>query len=386
LSAVAGRLRIAQLAPPVEPVPPAKYGGTEQVISVLTEELVRRGHAVTLFASGDSQTAARLVPTVDRALWSQTRYTEVLPFLALAIDAVYSRAAEFDVIHNHIDFLAFPAASARPRPPTVSTLHGRLDLREFQPLYRHFARLSLVSISDAQRGPIPWANWAATVHHGLDLAAFPFRPAGEGYLAFLGRVAPEKGLDTAIAVARRAGRRLRIAARLPLDQPHNPEAQRDWRYYREVIGPLLSEPHVEYVGEVAGDAKARLLGGADALLFPIRWPEPFGLVMAEALACGTPVVALRRGSAPEVVRDGETGFLADDDEGLVRALGRLSELDRARCRAEAEARFSVAAMADGYEAVYRRLLGLAPADALADGALGARPVRRGTALDRPAGT
>jgi glycosyltransferase involved in cell wall biosynthesis len=356
------------------------------VISVLTEELVRRGHAVTLFASGESRTAARLVPVVDRALWRQTRYTAALPCLTLLVDAAYSRAAEFDVIHNHVDFLAFPAASARPRPATVTTLHGRLDLPEFQPLYRHFARLPLVSISDAQRAPIPWAHWVATVHHGIDLAAFPFRPASDGYLAFLGRIAPEKGLDTAIGVARRAGRRLRIAARLPLDQPHNPEAQRDWHYYREVIEPLLKAPHVEHVGELAGAAKARLLGGADALLFPIRWPEPFGLVMAEALACGTPVVALRRGSAPEVIRDGVTGFLADEEDGLVRAVGCLSGIDRARCRAEAEARFSVASMVDGYEAVYCRLLGLAPADALADGALGARPVLRGTAPSRPAGT
>jgi glycosyltransferase involved in cell wall biosynthesis len=377
------RLRIAQLAPPVEPVPPLKYGGTEQVISLLTEELVRRGHAVTLFASGDSQTAGRLVPTVDRALWRQTLYTEVLPFLTLSVAAVYRRAAEFEVIHNHVDFLAFPAASTRHSPPTVTTLHGRLDLPEFQPLYRHFSGMPLVSISDAQRAPIPWANWAATVHHGIDLSAFPFRPASEGYLGFLGRIAPEKGLETAVEAARRAGRRLRIAARMPLDQPNNPEAQRDWRYYREVIAPLLKAPHVEYVGEVAGEAKARLLGGADALLFPIRWPEPFGLVMAEALACGTPVVALRRGSAPEVVRDGVTGFLADDEEGLVRALGRLSEIDRARCRAEAEARFSVASMADGYEAVYCRLLGLA-ADEVADGPMRAVTVLGGTDLNRPA--
>lgn len=350
------RLRIAQLAPLVESVPPARYGGTERVIAVLTEELVRRGHAVTLFASGDSRTAARLEPVVETALWHQPRFDDAVPFTLVALDRAYRRAAEFDVIQSHLDGLAFPLASLFPWPPTVTTLHGRLDRPEHELLLAHFRDLPLVSISDAQRAPVPWANWVATVHHGIDLSRFSFASRGRGYLAFLGRIAPEKGLDTAIGAARRAGLLLKIAARLPLDQPRNPEAQRDWRYYRDVVAPLLRQPGVEYVGELGGPDKAAFLGGAEALLFPIRWPEPFGLVMAEALACGTPVVALRRGSVPEVIEQGVTGFVADDEDGLVRAIERLSELDRARCRAAAAARFSAGAMAAAYEQVYQRLL------------------------------
>ena len=363
------RLRIAQLAPPVETIPPAGYGGTERVVSVPTEELARRGHAVTLFASGDSRTAAELVPVVDVALWHHPRFRDPLPFMAMAIDRVYRLADEFDVIHNHLDFVTFPTARAYAETPTVTTLHGRLDLPEQQPLYHQFREIPLVSISNAQRAPLPWANWVATVYHGIRLRDFAFEPSGRGYLAFLGRIAPEKGLDTAIAVARRAGLPLKIAARMPLDQPHNAEAQRDWRYFRDVVEPLLREPEVEYLGELAGADKSAFLGGAAALLFPIRWPEPFGLVMVEALACGTPVIALRRGSAPEVVEDGVTGYLADDEDGLVRAVGRLPELDRARCRAAAAARFSPSAMADQYERVYRGLLGLSSPSAAVNGGL-----------------
>ncbi len=354
-------LRIAQIAPPVESIPPAKYGGTERVVSVLTEELVRRGHQVTLFASGDSHTAARLVPSVDVALWRHPTYTEPLPLMIAAIDRAYRMAGEFDILHNHMDFLAYPVARAETRAPTVSTMHGRLDLPEWQPLYRHFADVSLVSISDAQRRPMPWANWAATVHHGIDLSEFTFQPKSGDYLAFLGRICPEKGLDTAIRVARRAGLPLKVAARLPLDQPNNPEAQRDWRYFREVVEPLLHGPGVEYVGEVGGIERSAFLGGAAALLFPIRWPEPFGLVMPEALACGTPVIATPCGSVPEVITDGVTGFIAAGEEGMARAIDHLHEIDRARCRAEAETRFSPAAMADGYERVYLDLLETATA-------------------------
>jgi glycosyltransferase involved in cell wall biosynthesis len=354
------RLRIAQLAPPVESVPPPKYGGTEQIVSVLTEELVRRGHQVSLFASADSQTGARLIPSVDCALWRHPTYRQALPFQLIALDQVYQRAAEFDIMHNHIEGLVFPLARAFRQPPVVTTLHGRLDLPEYQPFFRHFADLPLVSISDAQRAPLPGAHWVGTVHHGLDLDRFPYRAAGGEYLAFIGRIAPEKGLDTAIAVARRAGLPLRIAARLPLDQPDNAEAQRDWRYYRQVVEPLLRQPGVEYVGELAGPEKAAFLGGAAALLFPIRWPEPFGLVMIEALACGTPVLATRRGSVPEVIEDGVTGLLADDEDGLVRALARLPSLERARCRAAAEARFSAASMAAAYERIYLSLAGAEP--------------------------
>jgi glycosyltransferase involved in cell wall biosynthesis len=352
--AVERPLRIAQVAPPVERVPPERYGGTERVIAVLTEELVRRGHEVTLFASADSHTSARLAPIVDIPVWRHPRYTDALPFLMMAIDQVYSRAEEFDVIHSHVGFLAFPRARVSPTP-TVTTLHGRLDIPELAPLFAHFNDLPLVSISDAQRAPLPHANWLATVHHGIDLQPFTFQPRPGEYLAFLGRIAPEKGLDTAIEVARRAGMRLKIAARMPLNIP-DPEAQRDWRYYREVIEPLLKLPGIEYIGEVGDDAKSAFLGGAAALLFPIRWPEPFGLVMVEALACGTPVVALRAGSVPEVVEHGVTGFVVEDEAAMVRALDRLGDIDRRACRRAAETRFSAAAMADRYERVYRQVL------------------------------
>ncbi|MER3421266.1 MAG: glycosyl transferase [Chloroflexota bacterium] len=351
---VARPLRIAQLAPPFERVPPQRYGGTERVIAVLTEELVRRGHQVTLFASADSQTSARLVPIVDLPIWRDPRYTDALPFLMTAIDLVYGRAEEFDVIHNHVGYFAFPRARVCPTP-TVTTLHGRLDLPELAPLFAHFNDLPVVSISDAQRVPLPSAHWLATVHHGLDLRPFTFQPRAGDYLAFLGRIAPEKGLDTAIEVARRAGMRLKIAARMPLNIP-DPEAQRDWRYYHEVIEPLLKLPGIEYVGEVGDDAKSAFLGGAAALLFPIRWPEPFGLVMVEALACGTPVVALRAGSVPEVIDHGVTGFVLDDVDAMVRAIDRLGEIDRQACRRAAETRFSAAAMAGRYEHVYWQLV------------------------------
>lgn len=362
-------LRIAQLAPPFERVPPQRYGGTERVIAVLTEELVRRGHQVTLFASADSQTSARLVPIVDLPIWRDPRYTDALPFVMTAIDQVYSQAEEFDVIHNHLGYFAFPRARVC-RTPTVTTLHGRLDLPELAPLFAHFNDLPVVSISDAQRAPLPHANWLSTVHHGLDLQPFAFQPRAGDYLAFLGRIAPEKGLDTAIEVARRAGMRLKIAARMPLNIP-DPEAQRDWRYYHEVIEPLLKLPGIEYIGEVGDDAKSEFLGGAAALLFPIRWPEPFGLVMVEALACGTPVVALRAGSVPEVIEHGVTGFVVDDEEAMVRALDRLTEIDRRACRRAAETRFSAAAMADRYERVYWQVVGGGLADVMA-GAVTAR--------------
>jgi glycosyltransferase involved in cell wall biosynthesis len=355
-------LRIAQIAPPVETVPPQRYGGIERVIASLTEELVRRGHHVTLFASGDSDTPAELVPTVDRALWHHPIYRDPMPFTAVTLDLVYERAGAFDLIHNHMDFHMFPLARALPGTPAVTTLHGRLDIREYEPLYHRFASLPYVSISDAQRAPLRWLNWIATVHNGVDLSEFPFRPRHEGYLAFLGRVAPEKGLDAAVRIARSAGIPLKIAARMPLDDPKNPEAQRDWCYFEDVIRPLLREPGVEYIGEVGGAEKSAFLGGAAALLFPIQWPEPFGLVMAEALACGTPVLGLRNGSVPEVIEDGVTGYIGDDEEYLVQAALRLDDLDRARCRRAAESRFSSVVMTDRYEEVYHRVLNASALD------------------------
>ena len=349
-------LRIAQIVAPVESVPPERYGGTERVVSVLTEELVRGGHEVTLFASGDSHTSARLVPIADRAVWHDPRYEDPLPFMMTALDKLYSMADEFDIIHNHMGFYTYPMARAHRSVPTVSTLHSRLDIPEWQLLYRRFADLPVVSISDAQRHPIPWANWLATIYHGIALDEFPYQPRGRNYLAFLGRISPEKGLDAAIRVAQRAGLPLKIGARMPLDQPHNPEARADWRYWNDEVKPLINLPGVEYVGEVGAADKAELLGGASALLFPIHWPEPFGLVMAEALACGTPVIGFPCGSVPEVIEDGVTGFVVPDEDGMVRAIERVHEIERSRCRWAAELRFSPTAMADRYEDVYRRLI------------------------------
>ena len=349
-------MRIAQLAPPFESVPPRAYGGTERVVHVLTEELVRRGHDVTLFASGDSVTTARLVPVVDEALWRrQPAYADFAPFWSLALGKVARELADFDLVHNHLDFHGYPMARLAPCP-LVTTLHGRLDLPELQPLYREMLDMPLVSISDAQRRPVAWANWIATVHHGIVLDEFTFNPRPGRYLAYLGRISPEKGLDTAIHVARRAGLPLKVGARMPLPFTNDPNVRADWEYYQQVIEPLLRDADVELVGEVSGAAKDEFLRDAAALLFPIRWPEPFGLVMPEALACGTPVLAFRAGSVPEVLEDGVTGFVRDDEDGLVAAAACLGDLDRARCRAEAERRFSAAAMADRYERVYARLV------------------------------
>jgi glycosyltransferase involved in cell wall biosynthesis len=345
-------MRIAQVAPPVERVPPTAYGGTERVVSTLTEALVRRGHDVTLFASGDSVTSARLVPTVDRALWHDSDAADdFLPFWAITLGKLASRLADFDVVHNHLDFLAYPLSRLSGRP-IVTTLHGRLDMPSLAPLYSEFEEAPLVSISDAQRQPLPWANWLATVYNGIDLDEFTCGTEPGDYLAYVGRISPEKGLDIAIRVAHATGRPLKIAARLPLPAREDREVSSDWSYYEEVIRPLLARPEVEFPGELGDAAKAELLAGAAALLFPVRWPEPFGLVMAEALAAGTPVLALRHGSVPEVIDHGVTGFVCDDEDALVEAVGRLDQLDRAQCRHEAERRFSPTAMASAYERVY----------------------------------
>ncbi len=349
-------MRIAQLAPPFEAVPPSRYGGTERVVATLTEELVRRGHEVTLFAAGDSRTTARLIPTAERALWhSDPPLADVTPFWAITLGEVWRHIEEFDVVHSHLDFSGFPLARGAPRP-VVTTLHGRLDLPELQPLYSHFTDVPLVSISHAQRRPVQHANWVGTVYHGLDLDDFTPRFQPGSYLAFLGRISPEKGLDAAIRIALGAGMPLKIAARPPLKNMRDPRVRADWEYYENVVRPLLSNPQIEIIGQVGGREKDDFLRNAAALLFPIRWPEPFGLVMIEALACGSPVLALRRGSVPEIVRDGVTGFVGDSEDDLVAAVNRLSDIDRARCRHEAERRFSAAVMADAYERIYERLM------------------------------
>jgi glycosyltransferase involved in cell wall biosynthesis len=348
-------MRIAQVAPPFESVPPARYGGIELVVDTLTRQLVRRGHEVTLFASGDSQTPARLVPVVDQALWRRKpRYNDFAPFWAIELGKLARELREFDIIHSHLDYFAFALARLAPCP-VVTTLHGRLDLPELGPLYQEFSDIPLVSISDAQRQPVPHANWVATIHHGLPLEEYTFNPRPSGYLAFLGRVSPEKGLDTAIEVAQRSGLPLKIAARTPLPFRHDPNVRADWDYYENVVQPLLQGSRVELIGQVGGREKDEFLRQARALLFPICWPEPFGLVMPEALACGTPVLALRQGSVPEVIEHGRTGFVCDTVDELVEAVGRIDEIDRARCRAAAEQRFSASVMTGQYEQLFHQL-------------------------------
>jgi glycosyltransferase involved in cell wall biosynthesis len=310
----------------------------------LTEELVRQGHDVTLFASGDSTTRARLVSPCPTSL---RLGGAVVPeaYHTLMLEQVFSRAAEFDVIHFHVDVLHYPLAR-RHAVPSVTTLHGRLDLPDLVPLFREFSEMPLVSISDAQRAPIPWANWQGTVHHGLppDLLSLQEHPGD--HLVFLGRIAPEKGVDRAIEIARRVGKKLRIAAKID---------RADRRYFETHVASLLEDPLVEYVGEIGEHEKSRFLGEASALLFPVDWPEPFGLVIIEALACGTPVVAFRRGSVPEIVEDGVTGFVVDDVEQAALAVERVGALSRRGCRAVFEERFTVARMARDYLAIYDRL-------------------------------
>jgi glycosyltransferase involved in cell wall biosynthesis len=342
-------MRIAQVAPLYESVPPRLYGGTERVVSYLTEELVRLGHRVTLFASGDSVTAAELVPCCASALRLDPSCRDPLAHHVRQLEQVFSRLGEFDVVHFHTDYLHFPL-SRRHAFAHVTTLHGRLDLPDLAPLHREFAGVPLVSISDAQRRPLPWANWQATVYHGLPGGLHTFRPAPGTDLVFLGRISPEKGVDRAVEIAVRSGMHLKIAAKVD-------RADRD--YFEAEVKPLLRKAGgaVEFVGEVGGAAKDRFLGEARAALFPIDWPEPFGLVMIESMACGTPVIAFPRGSVPEVMADGVTGFVVEGVDEAVQAVGRAGGLDRAACRRVFEERFSARRMALDYLAVYRRLAG-----------------------------
>jgi glycosyltransferase involved in cell wall biosynthesis len=341
-------MRIAQVAPLFESVPPQLYGGTERVVSYLTEELVRQGHEVTLFASGDSRTEARLVPACPHALWRDRNCRETLPHHVRLMELVFQDVSRFDVIHFHCDYLHFPLLRRHPCP-SVTTLHGRLHVPDLLPLFDEYPEVPLVSISDDQRRPITGANWQATVHHGLPRDLHPFRERPGDYLAFLGRLSPEKRVDRAIAIARAAGMKLKIAARI------YPE-EKD--YFKQHIEPLLHEARglVEFLGEVGGREKDEFLGNAQALLFPIDWPEPFGLVMIEALACGTPVVGWRNGSVPEVIDDGVTGFVVESVEEAARAVGRVAGLSRHTCRAVFEERFDAARMARDYLDVYRHLV------------------------------
>jgi glycosyltransferase involved in cell wall biosynthesis len=341
-------MRIAQIAPLAESVPPKLYGGTERIVAYLTEELVRQGHDVTLFATGDSITTARLVPCTPIALRLRGGVRDAVPYHIIKLNEVMRRVDDFDVLHFHIDLLHFPLVRDIAGR-TLTTLHGRLDLADLQPFYRAFPDLPLVSISDAQRQPMPPVNWIGTVHHGLPRDLLPFNPRPRGdYLAFLGRISPEKRPDVAIEIASRAGRKLKIAAKVdPVDRA----------YWEEVIAPLVrSHPNVEFVGEIGDADKAGFLGNAAALVFPIDWPEPFGLVMIEAMASGTPVVAFESGSVPEVLSNGVTGFIVEGVDEAVEAVGRIEEIDRAVVRAEFERRFTTERMAEDYVAIYRRLV------------------------------
>lgn len=341
-------MRIAQIAPLIEGVPPKTYGGTERIVHYLTEELVRLGHDVTLFASGDSITAAELVPCVPRALRLEPSIRDVIPYYMLMLDRVARRADEFDILHFHIDQFHFPLF--RPiAGRTLTTLHGRQDLPDLLPLYLGFPEMPLVSISKAQRRPIPIANFAANVPHGLpvDLHRAIDNPRG-GYLAFLGRIAPEKRPDRAIAIALATGAKLKIAAKVD---------RVDEAYFREQIAPLIDKSNgIEFIGEINERQKSDFLGEASALLFPIDWPEPFGLVMIEAMACGTPVLAFGCGSVPEIVEDGITGAVVDSIDQAVAALPGVIALDRRKIRRRFEQRFSATRMAMDYVEVYRAML------------------------------
>ncbi len=330
----------------MEAVPPKLYGGTERVVAHLTDELVELGHNVTLFTSGDSVTKAKLEAVWPHALRLDPKMRDYLAPHIVMLETVARRAAEFDIIHLHVDYLAYPTLS-RTGVPFVTTLHGRLDLPELRPLYDLFNDVPVVSISDSQREPLPQANYVATIYHGIPEQQLIPGPGDGGYLAFVGRISPEKAPDAAIRIATRAGKRLRIAAKVD---------NVDKAYFAERIEPLLGAPNVEFIGEIGDDAKSELLGKAEALLFPIAWREPFGLAMIEAMACGTPVVAMRRGSVPEVVDDGVTGFIVDTEDEAVAAIGRLPELDRDGIRRVFETRFSARRMAESYLAIYRGLI------------------------------
>ena len=344
-------MKIAQIAPLIESVPPRLYGGTERIVSYLTEALVAQGHDVTLFASGQSITAAKLVPCCAQALRLNPAVKDPIPYYMLMLDKVRKMAPQFDVLHFHIDQFHFPIFHEFASR-TVTTLHGRQDLPDLQHLYFGFPEMPLVSISDDQRKPIPNANFAGTVYHGLPFSLHaPRVKQNGGYLAFLGRVSPEKRVDRAIEIARRVGMPLKIAAKVDrVDEP----------YFKSVIEPMLTGDGVEFIGEIDERRKTSFLGNASALLFPIDWPEPFGLVMIEAMACGTPVLAFGNGSVPEVIDPGVTGCVVNTVNEAVASMSGLLALDRALVRRRFEERFTARGMASAYVKIYQNLIGKAP--------------------------
>jgi glycosyltransferase involved in cell wall biosynthesis len=345
-------MRIAQIAPMYEAVPPLRYGGTERVVSYLTEELVRRGHVVTLFASGDSRTSARLVPTTEQALRERFSLQEMrelaIPLHLGMLSEVMQRADEFDILHAHIDYWTFPFEPLI-HTPVVTTLHGRLDMDYLPPIYQRFPRSNVVSISYHQRAPLVSIRprWVGTVYNAIPVDEFPFNDTPGDYLLFLGRIAAEKRLDWAIEIAKRTGMKLKIAAKIDVY---------DRDYYEREIAHLLDHPLIEFLGEADEQQKRELLAGAYALVFPIDWPEPFGMVMIEAMACGTPVLAMNRGSVPEVLRHGVSAMIGNSVDELAALAPQIRLIDRRACRREAERRFSSRVMASSYEQIYQRAI------------------------------
>lgn len=340
-------MRIAQVAPLAEAVPPKLYGGTERVVSWLTEELVRRGHDVTLFASGDSQTSAKLLPLCPQAL-RLSNINDHIPMHLVALKHVRRLAHQFDVIHFHLDLLQYPLFEEMGNK-SVTTLHGRLDISDYHPVYSAFPNMPLVSISLQQRGPMPeTVNWLANIPHGMPMHNITFSKGPGEYLAFVGRISPEKRPDRAIQIATQAGVPIKLAAKID---------HVDRAYYESCIAPLLEHPLVDFVGEISEAQKSAFYGGARALLFPIDWPEPFGLVMIEAMAAGTPIVAWNNGSVPEVIRHGRSGLIVDNIDDAVAAVNAIDKLDRKIVRAEFERRYTVSSMAQCYERAYEKLLG-----------------------------
>jgi glycosyltransferase involved in cell wall biosynthesis len=341
-------MRIAQVAPLTEAVPPKLYGGTERVVHWLTEELVALGNDVTLFASGDSQTSAKLEATWPKALRLDGAVRDANALHIVMLERVLQKCddEEFDFLHFHLDYYPFSMFSRQPTP-FLTTLHGRLDLPEHQPVFHTFSKVPVISISDSQRRPVPQANWIRTIHHGMPEKLLMPLPATPGYLAVLGRIAPEKGVDRAIKIAIRCGIPLKIAAKID---------RADQDYYDEVMRPLMAHPLVEYIGEINDQEKSSFLSGAIALLLPIDWPEPFGLVMIEAMACGTPVIAYNQGSVAEIIEEGVSGFIVEDETSAVAAVGRLSQLNRGAIRTQFEQRFTARRMALDYLATYQGLI------------------------------
>jgi glycosyltransferase involved in cell wall biosynthesis len=338
-------MKIAQVAPLIEAVPPKLYGGTERVVAYLTDALVELGHEVTLFASGDSLTKATLAPIWPRALRLDPSVMDYFAPVFMELEMVARRAHEFDMIHSHLDYFGYPLLRLLD-VPSVTTLHGRLDLPELSPLYDLYGDVPVVSISNSQRGPLSQANYVATILHGLPKDLLAKGPGTGGYLAFLGRISPEKAPDAAIRIAARAGMTLKIAAKID---------RVDEQYFKTTIEPLLSQGHVEFIGEIAEHQKSEFLGNAAGLLFPIAWREPFGLVMIEAMACGTPVIAFENGSVPEVLEDGVTGFIVQNENQAADAVRKIGMLDRDRIRAEFDNRFTAQHMANNYLKLYARL-------------------------------